>query len=106
MPIQVDEAKAKGAKLLCGGHPTHDTAGFGRFFAPSLLVDCNHSMSIMVEESFGPVLSVMPVNSEEEAIKLMNDSPYGLTAAIYTTDIERAKAMGPKLEAGTIFMNR
>lgn len=63
---QVDDARAKGAKVLCGGTPTHDAAGLGRFFAPTLLADCNHNMSIMVEESFGPVLGKYPIFSSSK----------------------------------------
>jgi acyl-CoA reductase-like NAD-dependent aldehyde dehydrogenase len=63
-------------------------------------------MSVMMEESFGPVVGVMKVKSDEEALKLMNDSPYGLTASIWTKDTDRAARIGAEIETGTIFMNR
>ena len=72
----------------------------------TIVADCNHEMDIMKEESFGPVLPVMPVDSEEQAVKLMSDSEYGLTAAIFTKDQERVRRMGAQLPAGTVFMNR
>jgi hypothetical protein len=58
---QVDEARAKGARVLCGGAPVHDAAGKGRFFDPTVVADCTHNMSIMTEESFGPVVGIAPV---------------------------------------------
>ncbi|MGB9606466.1 MAG: aldehyde dehydrogenase family protein, partial [Bryobacteraceae bacterium] len=77
MEFQVQDALAKGARVLTGGKRM---PGPGYYFEPTVLVDVNHSMSVMMEESFGPVIGIMPVDSEEEAICLMNDSPYGLTA--------------------------
>jgi acyl-CoA reductase-like NAD-dependent aldehyde dehydrogenase len=71
-----------------------------------VLVDVDHSMSVMTEESFGPVIGIMKVRSDEEAISLMNDSPYGLTAAIWTTDEDAAIGIGDRVETGTWFMNR
>jgi len=103
---QVKEAVSMGAKLLCGGEPTADAHGKGRFFAPTLLSECDHRMSLMMEESFGPVLGVKPVDSDEEAVALMNDSPYGLTAVVFTSDQERAEKMAAKVNTGTFFMNR
>lgn len=106
LEAQVKEAKSLGARVLLGGHKTTDAAGKGRFFAPTVIADCTHKMQVMTEESFGPILAVAPVKSDEEAIKLMNDSKYGLTAAIYTKDSDRAERMATELDAGTIFMNR
>jgi acyl-CoA reductase-like NAD-dependent aldehyde dehydrogenase len=63
-------------------------------------------MSVMREESFGPIVGIMKVRNDEEAIALMNDSPYGLTASIWTTDTDRAAAIGDRIETGTVFMNR
>lgn len=103
---QVKDAVARGGKLLTGGKPTKDAAGKGRFFEPTLVIDCDHTMSLMVEESFGPVLAVRAVDSDEEALKYMNDSPYGLTASIWTTDSQRAHRLAPKIETGTVFLNR
>lgn len=103
---QVIDAVAKGARLLIGGDGCTDTTGKGRFFQPTLLADCNHTMNIMVQESFGPVLGVMEVESDEQAIQLMNDSPYGLSAAVYTTSQDRANHFAREVSAGTVFMNR
>ena len=102
---QVAEAVAAGAK------PLIDPAQFpaddgGAYLAPQILVDVDHSMRVMREESFGPVVGIMPVRDDAEAIALMNDSPYGLTAAIYTADAEAAEDIGARLETGTVFMNR
>jgi acyl-CoA reductase-like NAD-dependent aldehyde dehydrogenase len=71
-----------------------------------VFLDVDHSMPIMKEEIFGPVAGVMKVRSDEEAIALMNDSAYGLTAAIWTSDAEAAKSIGDRLQTGTVFMNR
>jgi acyl-CoA reductase-like NAD-dependent aldehyde dehydrogenase len=73
---------------------------------PTVLVDVNHSMDIMREESFGPVIGIMSVRNDAEAISLMNDSPYGLTASLWTQDLAAATAIGHQLETGTCFMNR
>jgi len=104
---QVEESRTKGGRVLCGGKPIHDAAGRGRFFDPCLVADANHSMhGLMVEESFGPVVGVQKVSDDDEAVRLMNDSPYGLTAAIWTRDQERAFRIGAQIETGTFFMNR
>ncbi|MFQ6023617.1 MAG: aldehyde dehydrogenase family protein [Acidiferrobacterales bacterium] len=76
------------------------------YLAPQVLVDVDHSMRLMSEESFGPVIGIMKVRSDEEAIELMNDSPYGLTASIWTRDEEAAIAIGDRVDTGTWFMNR
>jgi len=104
---QVKDAVSKGARLLSGSSSgTHDASGRGRFFAPTLLADCTHDMDVMVEESFGPILPVTRVESDEEAVARMNDSSYGLTAAIFTQSQERVRDMGKSIETGTVFMNR
>jgi len=71
-----------------------------------VLTNVDHQMSVMREESFGPIVGIMKVRNDEEAIALMNDSPYGLTASIWTTDTEHAVAIGDRVETGTVFMNR
>ena len=107
LAAQVVEAREKGGRVLTGGKPVHDAAGQGRFFDPCLIADANHSMhGLMVEESFGPIVGVQKVADDEEAIRLMNDSPYGLTASIWTRDQERAFKVGAQIETGTFFMNR
>merc|ERR1712218_169565 len=91
---QVNDAMEKGANLIVGDNKgTVDSNGKGRFFKPTLLTDCNHSMSIMKEESFGPILPVQCVEDDKEAIDLMNDSEYGLTAAVFTKDKMKMERM-------------
>ncbi|MCF6322734.1 MAG: aldehyde dehydrogenase family protein [Gammaproteobacteria bacterium] len=95
-----------------GATPTIDEKRFTAskagtaYLAPQVLLNVDHSMSVMRDESFGPVVGIMSVDSDEQAIKLMNDSPYGLTASIWTTDQESALNIGNQLETGTCFMNR
>ncbi len=76
------------------------------YLAPEVLTNVNHQMAVMREESFGPVVGIMKVRDDDEAIALMNDSPYGLTASIWTTDIDRATEVGDRVATGTVFMNR
>ena len=103
---QIEEAFASGAQHLVGeSHFPHSNTD-SAYIGPTVLVDVNHSMSVMREESFGPVIGIMRVNSDDEAIQLMNDSPYGLTASIWTQDKEAAQIMGNQIETGTVFMNR
>jgi acyl-CoA reductase-like NAD-dependent aldehyde dehydrogenase len=103
---QVREAIAHGARQLI------DEAGFAAsargtpYLAPQVLVDVDHSMAIMREETFGPAVGIMKVASDEEAVRLMNDSEFGLTAAIFSADAARAEALGDVLETGTVFLNR
>ena len=100
---QVDQAVERGAKLLTGGKRA---PGRGYFFEPAVLVDVDHSMDLMKEESFGPVIGIMPVDSEDEGIRLMNDSPYGLTGSIWTEDGERGETLAGRVAAGTVYVNR
>jgi acyl-CoA reductase-like NAD-dependent aldehyde dehydrogenase len=103
---QVEEARAKGGRVLCGGAPIRHE-GKGRFFDPCVVADATHAMhGLMVEESFGPIVGIARVKDDDEAVRLMNDSPYGLTAAIWTRDQERAFRIGAQVETGTFFMNR
>jgi acyl-CoA reductase-like NAD-dependent aldehyde dehydrogenase len=101
---QTAEAIAAGARSLLD--PARFADDGGAYLAPQLLVDVNHAMRVMKEESFGPVVGIMPVRDDEEAIALMNDSPYGLTASIWTQDYDTAAAIGARIETGTVFMNR
>jgi len=73
---------------------------------PQILVDVDHSMRVMREESFGPVVGMMPVKDDAEAIALMNDSDYGLTCSLWSSDPERAERIGDAVETGTVFLNR
>jgi acyl-CoA reductase-like NAD-dependent aldehyde dehydrogenase len=103
---QIDEAVRQGARALID--PTSfpaDTPGTP-YLAPQILVDVDHCMRIMSEETFGPAVGIMKVDSDERAVALMNDSAYGLTAAIWTADVEAAERIGRRLETGTVFMNR
>jgi acyl-CoA reductase-like NAD-dependent aldehyde dehydrogenase len=80
--------------------------GPGYFFEPTVLVGVDHGMSFMMEESFGPVIGIMPVDGDDEAVRLMNDSPYGLTASIWTEDAERGERLAHRTHAGTVYVNR
>jgi acyl-CoA reductase-like NAD-dependent aldehyde dehydrogenase len=102
---QVAEARKLGARVLCGGEPLQ-VNGKGRFFQATVVAEATHQMSLMVEESFGPIVGIAPVKDDEEAVRLMNDSAFGLTAAVWTGSEARAIALGRKLETGTVFMNR
>ncbi|GBD48712.1 aldehyde dehydrogenase family protein [Methylopila sp. Yamaguchi] len=103
---QTAEAIAKGAKAHLDPRAfAADKAGTP-YLAPQVLTNVDHSMSVMMEESFGPVVGIMKVSGDEEALRLMNDSPYGLTASIWTKDIDLAEALGDRVETGTVFMNR
>jgi len=103
---QVTEAVAAGATSLIGAKEfAADKAGTP-YMAPQVLVNVNHGMRLMNEESFAPVIGIMKVGSDEDAITLMNDSAYGLTAAIWTSDADAALSIGERVETGTWFMNR
>lgn len=102
---QIDEAVAKGAKALVDAKLFPQDDG-GAYLAPQILVDVDHSMSIMNEETFGPAVGIMKVKNDAEALELMNDCKYGLTASLWTNDVERAAKLGEQIETGTVFMNR
>jgi acyl-CoA reductase-like NAD-dependent aldehyde dehydrogenase len=102
---QIDEARRKGAKALINMKVDGDRPG-SPYLAPEVLVGVNHQMEVMREESFGPVVGIMKVRDDDEAVTLMNDSPYGLTASIWTRDIDRAAELGSRVETGTVYMNR
>ena len=99
----VDQAQAAGARVLTGGQPWR---GRGYFCEPTVLVGVDHGMAVMRDESFGPVLGIMPVRDDAEALRLMNDSPYGLTASVWTEDMDRAARLMGELDAGTVYANR
>jgi acyl-CoA reductase-like NAD-dependent aldehyde dehydrogenase len=98
----VEEARKAGAKILVGGHVKE---GPGRFFEPTVLVDVDHSMTAMTEETFGPTLPIMKVADVEEAIRLANDSAYGLGASVWTRDLGRGEQVARRVEAGAVCVN-
>ncbi|MDX0567544.1 aldehyde dehydrogenase family protein [Sinorhizobium medicae] len=102
---QIADAVSKGAKTLIDPKLFPEDDG-GAYLAPQILVDVDHSMEFMREETFGPAVGIMRVKSDAQAIELMNDSRYGLTASLWTKDAERAGRIGRELETGTVFMNR
>jgi len=103
---QIKEAISKGAKAHIHDDLFPEDKGTGTYLMPQVLTDVDHSMSVMMEENFGPVVGIMKVKDDAEAIRLMNDSPYGLTAAIWTQDEAAAASIGREIETGTVFMNR
>ncbi len=102
---QTAEAIAAGARPLIDAKLFPQDDG-GTYLAPQVLIDVDHSMRVMKEESFGPVVGIMKVKNDGEALALMNDSPYGLTASLWTSDSRRAARIGREVETGTVFMNR
>jgi acyl-CoA reductase-like NAD-dependent aldehyde dehydrogenase len=103
---QIAEAKAAGARALIDPANFPANLGGSAYLAPQVLVDVDHGMRVMTEESFGPVVGIMKVDSDERAIALMNDSDFGLTASVWTNDEDAALAIGARIETGTWFMNR
>ena len=99
----VNQAVRNGAKALTGGERLADANG--PFFKPTVLTGVNHQMDVMREETFGPVLPIMTFKTEEEALRLANDSIYGLTASVWTSDIKRGKRLAEQVEAGTVMVN-
>ena len=99
---QVADAKKKGAQVLLGGAPVK---GKGNWFAPTVLARVDHTMHVMREESFGPIIGIMAVAGDDEAVALMNDTEYGLTAGVYTGDEKRAKRILGQVSAGTVYWN-
>ena len=103
---QIADAVAHGARTLIDERAFAAAQLGTPYLAPQVLVDVDHSMSVMREESFGPVVGIMKVVDDEQAVRLMNDSEYGLTASVWTRDEAAALAIGERLETGTVFMNR
>jgi acyl-CoA reductase-like NAD-dependent aldehyde dehydrogenase len=103
LEAQVKDALAKGAKLLCGGKAMRDRKGY--YFEPTVLTDVNHKMEVMREESFGPIIGIQKVQDDDEALKLMNDTTYGLTAGIYTLNRDRARKILAQVNAGSVYWN-
>jgi len=103
---QVHDALAHGARQLVDERRFPQSRAGTPYLAPQVLVDVDHTMAIMREESFGPVVGIMPVSSDADAVRLMNDSEFGLTAAVFSKDAGAAEALGDRLETGTVFLNR
>lgn len=99
---QVDDAVTRGAKLLAGGKIG---SGKGYYFEPAVLVNVDHTMKLMQEETFGPVVGIQKVSGDEEACALMQDTRYGLTASIYSADFRRAETLMKKMNTGTVYWN-
>lgn len=104
---QIDEAAKKGARLCLeeSDFEVGDIKG-ENYLLPQVLLNVDHNMSVMTQESFGPLVGIMSVKNDDEALSLMNDSEFGLTASLWTNDVRKAEALGNKVQAGTIFMNR
>ena len=102
LEAQVSDALAKGARLLIGGKRVRQA---GNWFEPTVLVNVNHSMELMREESFGPIIGIQKVASDDEAVALMNDTRYGLTAGVFTRDAARAEALLSRVNAGSVYWN-
>jgi acyl-CoA reductase-like NAD-dependent aldehyde dehydrogenase len=103
---EIAAAVAQGARPLIDRALFEADAPGTAYLAPQVLVDVDHTMALMREETFGPVVGIMPVDGDDDALTLMNDSAFGLTASIWTTDHERARELGDALQTGTVFVNR
>lgn len=99
---QLHDAIAKGAQVLCGGQPV-DRPGW--YFAPTVLAEVTHEMTVMREETFGPIIGIQKVDSDDQAVALMNDTDYGLTAAVYSSDRERAVKILGQVSSGSAYWN-
>jgi acyl-CoA reductase-like NAD-dependent aldehyde dehydrogenase len=102
LEAQVADAQARGATLRCGGHRL---PGPGNWFAPTVFTGVNHAMDLMREESFGPIIGIQQVASDDEAVALMNDTRYGLTAGVFTRDEARARELLARVNAGSVYWN-
>jgi acyl-CoA reductase-like NAD-dependent aldehyde dehydrogenase len=98
----VEEARAAGARVTAGGH---GSSAHGRFYEPTVLVDVDHSMACMTEETFGPTLPIMRVRDAEDALAKANDSRYGLGGSVWTKDIARGEALARRMESGSVCVN-
>ena len=103
---QIENAVNNGAKKVIDESKFSNELDLSNYLIPQVLVDVNHDMNFMMEETFGPAIGIMKVRNDEEAINLMNDSPYGLTASIWTQDLEIAEKIGDQIETGTFYLNR
>jgi acyl-CoA reductase-like NAD-dependent aldehyde dehydrogenase len=103
---QIDEAVGKGARPLIDPSLFPADREGTPYVAPQVLIDVDHQMRVMTEESFGPLVGIMPVDSDEQAVELINDSRYGLTASVWTDDVDAAIAIGDSVDTGTWYLNR
>jgi acyl-CoA reductase-like NAD-dependent aldehyde dehydrogenase len=101
---QIDDAVRKGAQVVFGGRRRPDLGPL--FFEPAILINVDHTMRVMQEETFGPLVAIMPVDSETEALRLANDSPYGLSATIYTRNLGQGEALARQIDSGDVSINR
>jgi succinate-semialdehyde dehydrogenase/glutarate-semialdehyde dehydrogenase len=101
---QLEDARGRGAVVECGG-PTEVPGLPGRFIAPAVLTNVDHSMRVMKDETFGPLIPVMSFDTEQEAVRLANDSSYGLGASVWTRDVRRGRMLAERLEAGMVWIN-
>ncbi len=99
---QVEDAKQKGGDIMSGGAKGK---GSGYFFEPTVVVNANHNMKLMTDESFGPVIGIQKVKNDTEAVELMKDTPYGLTAAVYSKSFDRAEKVMKQMDTGTVYWN-
>jgi acyl-CoA reductase-like NAD-dependent aldehyde dehydrogenase len=108
LDAQVADAVAKGARILCGGARgggPGGASGRGYYYAPTVLADVTHEMAVMREETFGPVIGIQVVRDDAEAVRLMNDTEYGLTAGVYSKSRDRAQALLRQVNAGSVYWN-
>ena len=101
---QIADAVARGGRILTGGARRTDLGG-GQFFWPTLIADATADMAVMREETFGPVLPVMRVADAEEALRLANDSPLGLSGSVWSADVGKARALARRIETGSLCVN-
>mgnify|MGYP001134017177 CR=1 FL=1 len=99
---QVEDARQKGGTIMSGGV---EPKGTGYYFEPTVVTNANHGMKLMTDESFGPVIGIQKVKDDSEAVQLMKDTPYGLTAAVYSKSFERAEAVMKQMNTGTVYWN-
>lgn len=103
---QIEEAVSRGARVMFGGRASGDISAKGSYVAPRILCDVDHGMRLMRDETFGPVVPIMKVASDEDAVRLMDDSVYGLTASVFTKDPDLARVIGDRLDVGLFLQNR
>ena len=99
---QVEDARQKGGNIMSGGTTAK---GSGYFFEPTVVINANHQMKLMTDESFGPVIGIQKVKDDSEAVQLMKDTPYGLTAAVYSKSYDRAEKVMKQMNTGTVYWN-